>query len=84
MRVYTVHIADGPTGPAVADAVLVKEGFSWPGFFFSALWALWLLRILSGAERSARILRRLGEGDAGAYAACGRSAPGAGAGCRRR
>jgi hypothetical protein len=36
MRVYTVHIAPGETDP-----VLIKEGFSWPAFFFSLPWALW-------------------------------------------
>lgn len=39
LRVYTVHLpppsSDDPT-PA-----LVKEGFSWPGFFFGVIWALW-------------------------------------------
>lgn len=36
MRVYTVHITPGETAP-----VLIKEGFSWPAFFFSLPWALW-------------------------------------------
>jgi hypothetical protein len=39
LRVYTVHLpppsSDDPT------PVLVKEGFSWPGFFFGVIWALW-------------------------------------------
>ena len=34
MRVFTSHQRS-------ADLLLVKEGFSWPAFFFSALWALW-------------------------------------------
>jgi hypothetical protein len=36
MRIYTAHRRDA--GP---DLILVKEGFSWPAFFFSVLWALW-------------------------------------------
>ncbi len=40
MRVYSVHIRrhgldlDG-------DIAVVKEGYSWPGFVFAPLWALW-------------------------------------------
>lgn len=43
MRIYTVHLeaghleADG-TPP---EAVLIEEGFNWPAFVFSPLWALW-------------------------------------------
>lgn len=41
MRIYTVHIAPpaGANGrePRVA---FVKEGFSWPAFFFNWVWAL--------------------------------------------
>jgi hypothetical protein len=40
MRVYTVHIRR-PITDADRDVVLVKEGFSWPAFFFSVIWALW-------------------------------------------
>ena len=40
MRVYTVHLRPGSTLPD-RDAVLVKEGFCWPAFFLSFLWALW-------------------------------------------
>lgn len=38
MRIYTVHYR-----PAAADddLVLVKEGFCWPAFLFTTLWALW-------------------------------------------
>ena len=40
MRFYTVHVR--PTRPlADPDAVLVKEGFSWPAFLFGPLWSLW-------------------------------------------
>ena len=44
MRIYTVHLpaAAGDTGEdRAAAAVLVKEGFCWPAFFFAPLWALW-------------------------------------------
>jgi hypothetical protein len=40
MRVYTVHLRPGASEPD-NGAVLVKEGFCWPAFFFSVLWALW-------------------------------------------
>ena len=40
MRVYTVHVRT-PAERLDRDIQLVKEGFSWPAFFFSALWALW-------------------------------------------
>jgi hypothetical protein len=39
MRVYTVHTSPRSAEPD-RDAVLVKEGFCWPAFFFSVLWAL--------------------------------------------
>lgn len=40
MRCFTVHRRD--TGLFTEpDAVLVKEGFCWPAFFFTVLWALW-------------------------------------------
>jgi len=38
MRIYTVHYRPAADGP---DLVLVKEGFCWPAFFLSVLWALW-------------------------------------------
>ena len=43
MRFYTVHVAKRPWAPesALADARAVKDGFSWPAFFFSFVWALW-------------------------------------------
>lgn len=44
MRIYTVHERPGVPGEArdaaLADAVLVKEGFSWPAFLAAPLWAL--------------------------------------------
>jgi hypothetical protein len=47
MRVYTVHIP--PATRHQADPVLVKEGFSWPAFFFGPIWALahrmWLVAV---------------------------------------
>jgi Protein of unknown function (DUF2628) len=40
MRVYTVHMHRPALDPE-EDIRLVKEGFSWPAFFFSFVWALW-------------------------------------------
>lgn len=40
MRVFTVHIRRHALDPD-KDIRLVKEGFSWPAFLFSFLWALW-------------------------------------------
>jgi hypothetical protein len=40
MRIYTVHVRT-PAERLDRDILLVKEGFSWPAFFFSVLWALW-------------------------------------------
>jgi Protein of unknown function (DUF2628) len=40
MRVYTVHMRRPALDPE-EDIRLVKEGFSWPAFFFSFVWALW-------------------------------------------
>jgi hypothetical protein len=37
MRIYTVHLAPGAQP---AEALLVKEGFSWPALFFGPVWAL--------------------------------------------
>jgi Protein of unknown function (DUF2628) len=48
MRVYTVHIRRPPLDPD-RDIRLVKEGFSWPAFFFSILWALWCRLWLAAA-----------------------------------
>lgn len=40
MKVFTVHTRRGGLDPD-RDIVLVKEGFSWPAFFFTVVWALW-------------------------------------------
>ncbi len=40
MQIYTVHDRPGSLAPD-RDAVLVKEGFCWPAFFLTVLWALW-------------------------------------------
>ena len=40
MITYTVHLRRHGLDPD-RDMVLVKEGFSWPAFFLSFLWALW-------------------------------------------
>ncbi len=39
MRFYTAYVRHGGLDPD-RDVVLVKEGFSWPAFFFGVLWAL--------------------------------------------
>lgn len=39
-RMFTAHLPPAPW-PRPEEAVLVKDGFAWPAFFFSALWALW-------------------------------------------
>lgn len=39
MRIYTVHVRHRGLDPD-RDLVLVKEGFSWPAFFFGGFWAL--------------------------------------------
>ena len=50
MRIYTIHrprrpwpsgVVSAAPETALAAARAVKEGFSWPAFFFSVLWALW-------------------------------------------
>jgi len=40
MRLYAVHLRRHGLDPD-RDVVLVKEGFSWPAFFLSFVWALW-------------------------------------------
>ena len=64
MRVYTVHLRPGRAEPD-SGAVLVKEGFCWPAFFISVLWALynrmWLaaalfLAVLLAADFAAEAL----------------------------
>jgi hypothetical protein len=37
--IYTAHVRG--RGREDEDVVLVKDGFSWPAFFFSLIWALW-------------------------------------------
>ncbi len=39
MRLYTVHLRRHGLDPD-RDLTAVKEGFCWPAFFFSVLWAL--------------------------------------------
>jgi hypothetical protein len=43
MRFYTIHLPRRPWAPdkTLAEARAVKDGFSWPAFFFSFVWALW-------------------------------------------
>jgi len=40
MRLYSVYLRDHGRMPD-RDLVLVKEGFSWPGFVFTFVWAAW-------------------------------------------
>ena len=40
MNLYAVHLRRHGLDPDL-DVVLVKEGFSWPAFLLSFLWALW-------------------------------------------
>ena len=40
MRVFTIHLRRTALSPD-RDAVLIKEGFCWPAFFFGPFWALW-------------------------------------------
>lgn len=40
MKVYTVHLRTWSAAPD-REAVLVREGFCWPAFVFSAAWALY-------------------------------------------
>ncbi len=40
MRIYTVHDRLDSVGDD-GIAVVVKEGFNWPAFLFTGLWALW-------------------------------------------
>ena len=40
MRIYSIHIRrQGLNGEP--DFAVIKEGFNWPAFLFSGLWALW-------------------------------------------
>jgi hypothetical protein len=47
MKIFTAH---RPPQAPHEDAVFIKEGFSWPAFFFSVIWLilkrLWFLLIL--------------------------------------
>ncbi len=40
IRIYTVHTSPAPWRRE-EDAVFIKDGFCWPAFVFSLLWALW-------------------------------------------
>ena len=37
MKVYSIHVRRMPA----PELISVKEGFSWPAFLFSFLWAFW-------------------------------------------
>ena len=40
MRVYTIH-HDPMSAEAESEFFVIKEGFSWSAFVFTALWAFW-------------------------------------------
>ncbi len=40
MRVFTIH-HDDASASGESEFVVIKEGFCWPAFVFTALWALW-------------------------------------------
>ena len=40
MKVFTVHTRRGGLD-FDRDFVVIKEGFSWPAFLFSVIWAIW-------------------------------------------
>ena len=39
MNVFTIHLP--PEETASADPLPIREGFCWPAFFFTFVWALW-------------------------------------------
>ncbi len=55
MRFYTVHVRHRGLDPD-RDIALVKEGFSWPAFFFSLPWALYRRLWLAAAGLTAAVL----------------------------
>lgn len=63
MRVYSVHFKPLSLTPD-REAVLVKEGFSWPAFVLTLVWALWhgmwltgiLILVLGSAVQAAGAL----------------------------
>ena len=62
-NIYTVHTNSWSAAPD-GDAVLIKEGFSWPALVFGPAWALWhgmwrtaiVLLLLSGAVNGAAMV----------------------------
>ena len=65
MQVYTVHLRREGLDPD-RDVVVVKEGFSWPAFLLTGIWALWhrmwlaALTIITLSVASGMVLRWLG------------------------
>lgn len=41
MAIYTVHRLPLAAETGEDETVFVKEGFAWPAFFFTGLWAFW-------------------------------------------
>ncbi|HSE79773.1 MAG TPA: DUF2628 domain-containing protein [Alphaproteobacteria bacterium] len=39
-RIFTVHAPPEPW-PRIEETVFVKEGFAWPAFLLTAIWAAW-------------------------------------------
>jgi len=48
MKIFTIHLRRDGLDPD-RDIVVIKEGFSWPAFFFGILWALWNRLWIAGA-----------------------------------
>ena len=60
MNLYAVHLRRHGLDPD-RDVVVVKEGFCWPAFFLSVLWALWnRLWLAAALFLSAQVLVNLG------------------------
>lgn len=59
MKVYSIHLKPGALEPD-RNALVIKEGFSWPAFLFGPFWALWnrlwvIFAILAGVYAAVTI-----------------------------
>jgi len=48
MKIFTIHLRRDGLDPD-RDIAVIKEGFSWPAFFFGIFWAFWNRLWLAGA-----------------------------------